>query len=466
MTPSSTIWSTEYLIDPKQGGRGWFTVALGENGHIQDVHESGTTASPDYCLVPAGIDIHSHIVSEGVHAARVLSGHPTVPAIAQLPALYHRIGYTTVVDAAVTPKEADLVRQWITQMPGLDVGFLVVAGEYPSVAEQVRQGSVAGVREALRELLESTGAWGVKVVNPSGSGRTPLAGLHEPGPLGVSPAEHIRILAEAIAQLGIPHPMHIHGLDLGVPGNIQTTLDMLTAIEGLPVHLAHAQFHAYRRGDQGGIESGADLLARWLNDHPEVTLDLGQIIFGPTVTVSADLFLQSRLKASHGGRWAAWRDRQGGMAAVSYQYRPTNGTNAVQWAVGLELALLINNPWQVYISVDHPNGGSFHAYPEIIRWLTSRDARGQILEQLPKEVQKRVRLSAIDREYTDEEIVISTSAGPAQSLGLKTKGHLGRGAVADLVAYGMRQGRLDWSRPLWMTRHGQRITPEKEAGMI
>ena len=40
--------------------------------------------------------------------------------------------------------------------------------------------------------------------------------------------------------------------------------------------------------------------------------------------------------------------------------------NAVQWAVGLELLLLIDDPWRVFLTTDHPNGGGFWRYPEII----------------------------------------------------------------------------------------------------
>ena len=32
-----------------------------------------------------------------------------------------------------------------------------------------------------------------------------------------------------------------------------------------------------------------------------------------------------------------------------------------------------NDPWRVAMSTDHPNGGSFLAYPQIIRLLMDRD---------------------------------------------------------------------------------------------
>ncbi|TJV87994.1 MAG: formylmethanofuran dehydrogenase subunit A, partial [Mesorhizobium sp.] len=44
-------------------------------------------------------------------------------------------------------------------------------------------------------------------------------------------------------------------------------------------------------------------------------------------------------------------------------------------------------------------------------------------------------LTAIDREYTFEEIAIMTRAAPARLLGLTDRGHLGAGAIADIAVY-------------------------------
>ncbi len=46
--------------------------------------------------------------------------------------------------------------------------------------------------------------------------------------------------------------------------------------------------------------------------------------------------------------------------------------HALQWAIGLEWYLLVEDPWRVAMSTDHPNGGSFLAYPQIIRLLMDR----------------------------------------------------------------------------------------------
>jgi formylmethanofuran dehydrogenase subunit A len=96
---------------------------------------------------------------------------------------------------------------------------------------------------------------------------------------------------------------------------------------------------------------------------------------------------------------------------------------------------LIKNPWQVFISTDHPNGGCFWRYPEIIQLLMSADFRQECMRKLPAKIVRRITLPQLDREYTLYEIATMISAGPARALGLSQKGNLGIGRDADIVIY-------------------------------
>src|SRR5207244_10461803 len=87
------------------------------------------------------------------------------------------------------------------------------------------------------------------------------------------------------------------------------------------------------------------------------------------------------------------------------------------------------------MSTDHPNGGSFLAYPQIIRLLMDRTYRQDMLKTVPSQVREQSVLRELDREYSLSEIAIITRAGPARILGLKHKGHLGPGADADITIY-------------------------------
>ena len=89
----------------------------------------------------------------------------------------------------------------------------------------------------------------------------------------------------------------------------------------------------------------------------------------------------------------------------------------------------------IAMSTDHPNGGSFLAYPQIIALLMDRGHRADVLGQLPARVRARSGLAELPREYSLAEIAIITRAAPARMLGLTRKGHLGPGADGDVVIY-------------------------------
>jgi len=177
-------------------------------------------------------------------------------------------------------------------------------------------------------------------------------------------------------------------------------------------------------------------LADYFNSHPNVTTDAGAVLFGDTVTITADGPWQHLLYKLTGRKWGNLDiENETGCGIVPYTYRPSNLVNAVQWAAGLELLLLIESPWQVFLSTDHPNGGCFWRYPEIIQLLMCADVRKEQMQRLPARVKNRITLPEIDREYTLYEIATAMSAGPARALGLTQKGNLGIGADADLVIY-------------------------------
>src|SRR5207244_9595614 len=116
-------------------------------------------------------------------------------------------------------------------------------------------------------------------------------------------------------------------------------------------------------------------------------------------------------------------------------YQDKSFVHALQWAIGLEWYLLVKDPWRVAMSTDHPNGGSFLAYPQIVQLLMDRNYRREALQRVHPRVRERCILADLDREYSLYEIAIITRAGPARILGLKNKGHLGPGADADITIY-------------------------------
>ncbi len=65
----------------------------------------------------------------------------------------------------------------------------------------------------------------------------------------------------------------------------------------------------------------------------------------------------------------------------------------------------------------------------------SRQARTDTMREINKSCLKRTGLANLYREYSFNDIAISTRAGTAKALGLTEKGHLGEGADADVAIY-------------------------------
>ena len=254
----------------------------------------------------------------------------------------------------------------------------------------------------------------------------------------VTPRQIIGGVAKAATELRLPHSVHIHCNNLGMPGNWETTLETMRALEGHRGHITHIQFHSYGggNGDENTFNSKTIPLAEYVNSHPNITVDVGQVLFGETTSMTGDGPLGYFLSNVYGGKWfSSDTEMESGCGITPIKYRNKSLVHALQWAIGLEWYLLVNDPWRVVMSTDHPNGGSFLAYPQIIRLLMDRTYRQDVIKTCHPQVRERSTLGDLDREYTLNEIAIITRAGPARILGLKDKGHLGAGADADITIY-------------------------------
>jgi len=165
------------------------------------------------------------------------------------------------------------------------------------------------------------------------------------------------------------------------------------------------------------------------------------------------------LHEATGRRWIDFdTECEAGCGIIPIEYRNSSLIHALQWAIGLEWFLLLEDPWRIALTTDHPNGATFWRYPEIIHLLMNRDLRREWLHRLPEAVRARSILHELDREYTLDDIAIITRAAPARILGLSSKGHLGVGADADVTVYG-RQDNITtmFSMPRWVIKAGQII---------
>jgi formylmethanofuran dehydrogenase subunit A len=410
-------------------------------------------------IVMAGaIDIHSHIAGANENMGRLMRpethhpGHEAGPA--PLPfstavsstfatgCRYAEMGFTLVVEPAVAPHHALQAHLELSDIPIIDKATLAVLGNDDFLLNLMRRReSPDAMRDYVAWTLASSRSLGIKVINAGGAAafkaNARAFGLDEIVPFyGVSSRSIVKALQHAVHGLGVPHPLHVHCNNLGLPGNADTALATIAAAEGLPLHLAHLQFYGYGREGELGFSSAGARLAEAVNEAKSVTVDVGQVMFGDTVTISADVLRQfnSRQQARP-KKWAIIDGDANGGGIVPYRYRATDFYNAVQWAVGLELFLLIEDPWRVFFTTDHPNGAPFTAYPDIFALLMDRELRAQWIASLPPAAMEVSTLASIRREYTLDEIATMTRAAPARLFGLADRGHLGAGAVADVAVY-------------------------------
>jgi formylmethanofuran dehydrogenase subunit A len=435
-------------------------------------------------VMPGGVDIHAHIAGPAVNAARKLSPEMRrddpldrtevlrsgtgglVPSTFATGHRYSMLGYTTVVEAAAPPLAARHVLAELRDTPMIDALFLVLMGNNQVLFELIREaGGTASpqLRDAIAWWLDATGGYGVKLVNPGGvepwkQSNGNLHTLDDPVPgHGVTPRQILEAIGGAVNELGLPHPVHVHANNLGVPGNADTTLETMRTLAGRQAHFAHLQFHAYGGKPGGQPRSRAAELVEFLADYPEITADVGQVMFGDAVTMTADAPVSAVLRDIGHGKWLNHdTEAETGCGIVPYTYRAGNYVHALQWGIGLELFLL-GDPWQVMLSTDHPNGGSFLSYPKLIRLLMDRAFREDQMGRANQRAIRRTALSdGLEREYTLNEIAIITRAAPARRLGLADKGHLGEGADADVTIYHDRTDREEmFATPRYVIKAGE-----------
>ena len=423
----------------------------------QGVQAAETVDATGLVAMAGGIDIHSHIAGANVNTARLLlpeqhrarARRSAVTPLSnagwstfQTGCLYAQMGFTTVVEPAVAPHHALHAHLELADIPIIDKAILTILGNDDFVLGLMRAGeSASAIRDHVAWTLQTTRALGIKVVNAGG-----VAAFKEnmrsfsfddvvPS-YGVTSRQIVKALQKAVHETGAPHPLHIHCNNLGLPGNVETALTTIAAADELPLHLAHLQFYGYGTEGPQGFSSAAPRLAEAVNAARNVTIDVGQVMFGQTVTISSDVLRQFSARGqARPKKYVIVDGNSNGGGIVPYEYRAGSFFNAVQFAVGLELFLLIDDPWRVFFTTDHPNGAPFTTYPEIFALLMDKDLRAQWVSRLPGEAAAVTTLPSLSREYTLYEIATMTRAAPAKLLGLRDRGHLGTGARADVALY-------------------------------
>ena len=269
---------------------------------------------------------------------------------------------TTVFDAAVAPLTARLSHAELDDI--VDAGFFVLMGNDDYLFRLIDAG------EGLPPETMRHGCWGGgRLCHQGGESRRHRAveaGTPRPRRARYAcriqprdPRAILETLVGAANELRLPHAAHVHCNNLGVTGNVSTTLDSMRAVDGHRRISPHLQFHSY----------GVDPEGRWVLGRAR---DRRTSTLIPTLPATSGGSCLARDDAD--GRWSrrVLLHKSSGRMVINVDIELETGCGivpaaekaaiaALQWAVGLELFLLSSDPWRVVLSTDHPNGGSFMA---------------------------------------------------------------------------------------------------------
>lgn len=464
-----TVLKNAKVIDP----------AHGKNGVVQDIYirDGRIIAKPadsekvaqvydlNGKIVMAGaIDMHSHIGGGKVNIARMLlpeyqamrkleepeahicganCSHHATPNTTDTGMRYIEMGYTAAFEPAVLAVNARQAHMEMGDTPMIDKGGYAMLGNDDYLLRLLSQNAdQKTINDYVAWTLHATQTIGIKVVNPGGISafkfnerRQDLDQLHSY--YNITPRRILQALSRAVNEIGIAKPLHVHCNNLGVAGNFQTTLDTMGASDGIPMHLTHIQFHSYGTEGDKKFSSAAANIAEAINNNKHITADVGQILFGQTVTASGDNMMQHLNAKVANPKKSVIMDIEcdAGCGVVPFKYRDQNYVNALQWAIGLEVFLSVDDPWRIFLTTDHPNGAPFTSYPHLIRLLMDKTFRNDAFDKLNLDAQAMSNLKSLEREYSLYEIATMTRSAPAKLIGLHDRGHLGVGAAADITVY-------------------------------
>lgn len=428
-------------------------------------------------VMPGGIDAHSHIIGSKIGFGRAMCPEDhridpvpktkhtrggvgsTMPTSYVTGYRYSTMGYTTVIEPAVPAVKALGAWEELEDLPNLDSAMLPMMGNSMLTFHYISEGDLSGLAGLLAWTLKRVGGYGIKLVNPGGvyawAHGVEIVDLDTEIPRWqITPREITRNVCLAVESLGLPHTAHLHPINLGRVGNIETTIKHLDSIRDIQghegrksiAHLTHMSFESYDTVDENSTEwsdllSGGLKLAKYFNKNSHFTTDLGQITFGPATTMTGDGPFEYYLHQLAKRKWTNVTvdvELAGGAGIVPYTYLENSAGNSIQWAIPLEFALSIDDLWRCFVSTDHPNAGPFTKYPLVISWLMSKKQRDLWLKRVHPLASARSTLPDIEREWSLFEVAISTRAAPARILGMDShKGHLGVGSDADISVYAL-----------------------------
>ena len=406
-------------------------------------------------VIPAAIDIHTHIASQQVNWARLLGTKNSIfretwkgLTLDFIAKQYLSNGYTFVLEANVFPSLASQAAFNLTNLPVLDSAYLLNLSNFWPMELEFQKGMVDQASAYLSDILEKTKAFGLKIYNPfereEWNFKKLRDDLEQKGRLyNFTPLDVYEKMTKYVESLKLPHSIHAHieayenelakkNLSLVLNRIKDLNLEVPDKLEqrrrSQVFHIAHAS--------SCNMDGDNSELIKFYNENAGFDLDIGFIGFDPiNPIISNDRRLITTLSSQESSfkliRSAI--ELEGDTFASLRIFDKQNKDHCTIWANGLDLVLKIKNKWQVQFSVNFPNYSSISKVPQISSWLLSNKAREDFMQNFNAEFLNKNFIASNDDSLSFFEYIVITRASPAKSLGIgDIKGNLGVGADGDL----------------------------------
>jgi len=424
-----------------------------DTNNIKEIDANGKT------VIPSALDIHTHIASQQVNWVRLLGMNNSKfkevwqgLALNKIAKDYISMGYTFILEANVFPSLAKQTIFNFQQLPVLDKGMLLNISNLWPLELEFQRGKINDMAVFLSDLLSKTYGFGFKVYNPFECEVWNFKDLREDiskqGRLyNFSALDVYENIVRCVESLELPHSAHAHieGYENEIGNrNLITLLEKIASLNlkspqdskletnrAQIFHIAHA--NAYN--NDGKTEN----LINLLNENQDFDVDVAFIGFNPiNPLITSDrrlistMFTESILENPYKLISSAV-EFEGDSFVSLRRFDKSDFNHCVLWGNAVDLALNINNKFQVSLSLNFPNYANITDIPEIAAWLISKQAREDFMKDLNSEFLKNHPLCSNEKSLTFPEFVTITRASPAKSLGLSAiKGNLGIGADADI----------------------------------
>ncbi|MFX0022803.1 MAG: hypothetical protein ACFE9S_10775 [Candidatus Hermodarchaeota archaeon] len=451
------------VFDPINNINGEIKDILIESGKIVEKFSSQedvkTIDAKGKTVIPAATDIHTHVASQQVNWARLLGTKNnrfkeiwkglTLKNTAKA---YLSNGYTFILEANVFPSLAKQTIFNFKQLPVLDKAMLVNVSNLWPLELEFQRGKIDDMANFLSDLLSKTYGFGFKVYNPfeneAWNFRELKSSIEQSGRLyNFSAIDVYENLVKCNERLSLPHSIHAHieGYETQQgKANLFTLLDKIKSLnfgtnQKNDSHLKRNQIFHIAHANTYAPEGDNKKLIDFLNENQQFDIDLAFLGFNqvnPLITsdrriiysmLTEDILDNPRKLISSAIEF------EGDSFISMRNFSKNNYHDCILWANAIDLALNVNDKYQVSLSLNFPNYANITDIPETVTWLMSTEARHNYMNGMNNEFLNNNSLQDNEKVLNFSEFVIISRISPVKSLGLGNfKGNLGIGADGDI----------------------------------